>query len=119
MNKQLPVAGQLNADVYETPGGDAYMIEVPVPGLKPDEILVEVSVDTITVRTQPRQAGQDVKRTYLQREQSLQPMSRIFDFPMDLDTDNVHAALEYGILRIRAPKALAGRQRVIRVGQAA
>jgi HSP20 family molecular chaperone IbpA len=78
VNKQLPVpvAGQLNADVYETPGGNAYMIEVPVAGLKPDEILVEVRVDTITVRIQPR-------RTYLQREQSLQPMSRIFDLPMD------------------------------------
>jgi len=46
-------------------------------------------------------------------------MSRIFEFPMELDTDNVRATLEYGILKIRAPKAVAGKRRVIRLEQTA
>jgi HSP20 family protein len=110
---------QLKADVYESPGGDAYVIEIPVPGIRPDEIVIEVTVDTITVKTDPRRPGPESERKYLQREQALRSLSRIFEFPMALDTDNVRATLEYGILRIRAPKAIAGRQRVIRVGQAA
>jgi HSP20 family molecular chaperone IbpA len=44
-------------------------------------------------------------------------MSRVFEFPMDIDTDNVKASLDKGILKIRVPKAAAGKRRVIRVGQ--
>jgi HSP20 family molecular chaperone IbpA len=44
-------------------------------------------------------------------------MSRVFEFPTELDTDNVRATLENGMLRIRVPKAAAARRRVIRVGQ--
>ena len=40
---------ELTADVYETAGGEAYVIEVPVPGLRPDEINIEVTIDTVTI----------------------------------------------------------------------
>jgi HSP20 family molecular chaperone IbpA len=45
--------------------------------------------------------------------------SRVFEFPMDLDTDHVRAELKQGVLRIEAPKAIAGKRRVIRVEQVA
>jgi HSP20 family protein len=107
----------LKANVYETAGGETYVIEVPVPGLTPDEVVIEVDVDTVTVRTEPRQAESESGRTYLQREQATEPMSRVVEFPVELDTDNVRATLENGILKIRVPKAAAARRRVIRVGQ--
>jgi HSP20 family protein len=123
MAQQIPVsahnAEQLKADVYETPGGDAYVIEIPVPGIRPDEIVIEIDIDSVTVSTEPRQAEGDATRRYIHREQSLRSMSRIFEFPTPLDTDNVRATLEQGILKLRAPKAIAGRRKVIRVGQAA
>ena len=42
---------RLTADVYDTPGGEAYVIEIPVPGLSPDEIVIEVEAGMLTVRT--------------------------------------------------------------------
>jgi HSP20 family protein len=110
---------QLTADVYETAGGEAYVIEVPVPGLTPDEIVIEVTIDTVTVSTEPKQSEQENGRRYFQREQSHKRMSRIFEFPMEIDTDNVQATLENGILKIRLPKAGAARRRVVKVGQLA
>lgn len=107
-------AAQMPSNVYETPGGEAYVIEVPVPGLKPDEILIEVTVGSVTVSTRPGKEGEEGRR-YLQRERLIEPMSRVFEFGMDIDTDNVRAALENGMLRIQVPKALAARRRVIRV----
>lgn len=107
---------RLTANIYETGGGDAYVVEIPVPGLESEEIVIEVDPFTLTVRTEPRQA-EDAGRKYIQREQSVGPMSRVFDFPMEIDPDNVQATLERGILRIRVPKAAAGRRKVIRVGQ--
>jgi HSP20 family molecular chaperone IbpA len=51
---------RLTADIYEATGGDAYVIEVPVPGLKPDEIAIEADAYNLTVSTQPEQAEPDL-----------------------------------------------------------
>jgi 6-phosphogluconate dehydrogenase len=37
-------------------GGEAYVIEIPVPGRKPEEIVIDVTSDTLTVSTRPGQA---------------------------------------------------------------
>jgi HSP20 family protein len=107
----------LRANVYETAGGEMYVLEVPVPGLTQDEIVIEVDVATLTVRTEPRQDEAEAGRRYLQREQVNEAMSRVFEFPAEIDTDTVRASLENGMLRVRVPKAAAARRRVIRVGQ--
>jgi HSP20 family protein len=109
---------ELTADVYETAGGEAYVIEVPVPGLRPDEINIEVTIDTVTRSTEPRESSQDGRR-YFQRELPTGRMARVFEFAMDLDTDNVRATMENGILKVRLPKAGAARRRVVKVGQLA
>ena len=108
---------RLRANVYETVGGETYVLEIPVPGLTQDEVVIEVEPDTVTVRTEPRQDEAEAGRHYLQREQLAEPMSRIFEFASEIDTDNVRASLENGMLKIRVPKAAAARRRVIRVGQ--
>jgi HSP20 family molecular chaperone IbpA len=88
------------ANVYDSPGGDDYIVEIPLgEDVKADEIGVEATVDTITV--------------------TVRSESRVFEFPMDLDTDRVHAELKQGVLRIQAPKAAVGKRRVIRVEQVA
>jgi HSP20 family molecular chaperone IbpA len=86
-----------SAQVYDAPGGDAYILEIPVADAKAGEIGVEATVDTITV--------------------TVRSQSKVFEFPMDLDTDNVRAELKQGLLRIQAPKAAAGKRRVVRVEQ--
>jgi HSP20 family protein len=100
-------------------GGEAYVIEIPVPGLKPDEIAIEADSYSLTVSTEPQQAEPDSGRRYIQREQPVRPLSRLFEFPVEIDTDNVRTTLENGILKIYVPKAAVGRRKVIRVGQLA
>jgi HSP20 family protein len=114
----LPPA-RLTADIYESAGGEAYVIEIPVPGLKPDEIVIEVDTYSLTVSTEPQQAEPDSGRRYIQREQPVRPLSQLFEFPGEIDTDNVRTTLENGILKIHVPKAAVGRRKVIRVGQSA
>ena len=88
---------EVSAQVYDSPGGDAYVLEIPVADATADDIGVEATVDTITV--------------------TVRSQSKVFEFPMDLDTDNVRAELKQGVLRIQAPKALAGKRRMVRVEQ--
>jgi HSP20 family protein len=117
LHTMAPEATSRLANVYETAGGETYVLEIPVPGLTQDEILIEVEFDSLTVRTEPRQDEAEAGRRYLQREQVAEPMSRIFEFPTEIDTDAVRASLENGMLKIRVPKAAAAPRRVIRVGQ--
>jgi len=43
----------------------------------------------------------------------------VFQFPVEIDTDEIRATLQAGILSIHVPKAAASRPRVIKVNQAA
>ncbi|HEX2451869.1 MAG TPA: Hsp20/alpha crystallin family protein [Gemmatimonadales bacterium] len=92
------------------------MIEIPVPGLDPDEVVIEADAYTVVVPTEPR-TSDEAGRKYLQRGRLSVPMSRVFDFPVEIDADNVQATLEKGILKLRVPKAIAARRKVIRVRQ--
>jgi HSP20 family protein len=109
----------LTADVYETEDGDAFVVEIPVPGLSANEITIEATGYQLTVSTLPKQAKSESGRRYFQRDNLVQAMSRIFDFPDEIDTDNVQATLEHGLLQIHVPKAAASRRKVIKVGQSA
>ena len=40
---------RLAADVYETAGGEAYVLEIPVPGLAAEDITIDATADTVTV----------------------------------------------------------------------
>ena len=112
---QQPATTALPANIYETAGGDAYVLEVAVPGLESSEIVLEADAYSLVVRTEPRQDEGDTGRKYLLRERPSGPISRVFDFPVEIDTDGIQATLENGILRIRVPKAAAGRRKVIRI----
>lgn len=104
------------ADIYEPQGGEAYVVEMHVPGVKPAEITIEATPGTLRVSTDPQQP-QDSGRRYIQREQEIRSWSRLFEFPMEIDPDRVRATLENGILRIYAPKTLASQPKVIKISE--
>jgi HSP20 family protein len=105
----------LTADVYETVDGDAYIVEIPVPGLDASEISIEATPETLTVWTRPTEQNGQMTRRYLQQEHDQGPGSRVFEFPTEIEPDNISANLEAGMLRIHVPKAAASRRRVIKL----
>jgi HSP20 family protein len=113
----IQAATRLTADIYETPGGETYVLEIPVPAVKPEEIVIEADSDSLRVATEPRENESNSARKYIQREQSVRPLSRIFDFPDEIDPDHIRTSLDHGILTIRVPKAGASRRKVIRLSQ--
>jgi HSP20 family protein len=108
-------APRLSADIYETADGDAYVVEIPVPGLESTEISIEATPEMVTVTTRPTQPAGQAKRRYVQQEQQLQPMSRVFEFPVEINPDEISANLEAGMLKLHVPKAAASRRKVIKL----
>jgi HSP20 family protein len=83
-----------------------------VPGLKADEIDINVDTYSITVSTQPGRTKEDPKRRYFVREVALRPLVRTFNVPFEIDKEKVKAILNHGMLLICVPKPASGKRRV-------
>ena len=101
------------ADVYETVDGDAFVIEVAAPGFLASQIIIEATSDSVTVSMMPKRARSGTRNRKIQQNPTPVPMSRVVQFPREIDTDNVRATLEHGIMNIYIPKAVASARRVI------
>jgi len=89
------------ADVEET--DDAYLVELELPGVKKDQITVEVSNGELAIHGEIKEK----ERTGVIRRHTRR-MGR-FDYrmtlPTNVDTENIGAELTEGILTVRVPKA--------------
>ena len=95
-------------DIYET--ADGFVLAADLPGVSQDNLEVSVTHNVLTIKgratgTLPGKA----------RYQEFQPASLLRQFKLGnaLDTDQVDARLNNGVLRLRIPKAKAAVARQI------
>jgi HSP20 family protein len=105
-----PPNSGLAADIYETSDGQ-YVIQIPVPGLKWDDIDIKVDPYSITVSTEPRMEV-DAGRKYFIREIPIRPLTRTFNFPFEIDREKVKATMNHGMLLICVRKPAGGNRKV-------
>lgn len=109
-------AGQgqgLPLDVHEQ--GDNYVVTAALPGVKPEDIHIDVLGDTLTIRAETSQETERNQGGYLLRERRRGAIQRSITLPTALDADNVDADYEHGILTIILPKSPASTPRRIAV----
>lgn len=109
-------AGQaqgLPLDVHEQ--GDNYVVTAALPGVKPEDIHIDVLGDTLTIRAETSQENERNQGGYLLRERRRGAIQRAITLPTALDADNVNADYEHGILTITLPKSPASTPRRIAV----
>ena len=106
--------GGPSMDVYEE--GDDLVVEVHVPGVKPDdmEVNVERGVLTISGRTEAEQERKE--RNYLLREKRAGRFIRSVQLPASYTADPSEATFEDGVLRLVFPKAEEAKPRRIQLG---
>ena len=99
------------ADVEET--DDAYVVEVELPGVKGDDVSVEVAGRRLTVSGERKER----ERTGILRRQTRTVGRFHYEvvLPGDIDEDAIEASLNEGVLAVRVPKAEAERPRRIPV----
>lgn len=103
----------VNADLHEDQ--DAYKIIVDVPGMKKDDLDVNVDPDSQTLTLHGRQeatkeeTGGDNKNV-IYRERITGQFKRIFHFdqPIKADSDQISAELKEGVLTLTVPKDTSG-----------
>ncbi len=82
---------------------DAYVIELIVPGLEPDDVEIEIVEKTIEIQGEFISPEEDVK--YLRKELPSGKFRRVIQLPKLLNMEKSEANLENGILSLRVPVA--------------
>ena len=85
-------------------GEFAYHVEVDLPGVKKEDISVQVEDSTLIVSGE-RKAKEEVKEEdYYKIESSFGSFTRSFSLPEEADIENIHAESEDGVLEVIVPK---------------
>ncbi len=96
---------------------DGYTIKAFVPGLKADDLEIEVINNTVTIRGEFK-SEQAEDQKYLVSELPAGSFSRVFTLPTALESGKAEANIKDGVLTLRVPKAEAHRPKTIKVSAA-
>jgi HSP20 family protein len=85
-------------------GEFAYHIEVDLPGMKKEDINIQIEDSTLIVSGERKVKDEIKEENYYKVESSFGTFSRSFSLPEDIDIENIHAESEDGVLEIVVPK---------------
>ena len=105
--------GQLTIDVYQTP--DEIVIESAVAAVAPEDLDINVSGDSVTIRGSRRREREVRDEDYLYQECYWGRFSRSIILPQEVDADGAIATIRNGILKIRLPKLRRERAKKLKV----
>ena len=100
----------LGINVREEP--DAYVLSALVPGIKSDELNIQVLDDVVRIEAEYKADGNE---GYLVHELPSGSFRRTLRLPAPLDADHVEADITNGILTLRLPKAESARPKQIKI----
>lgn len=114
----LPIDGGLTElvpaiDVRDS--GDAYMVEVEMPGVNPDDTEVVIEGRTLTIRGRFAEEREHDEGSYLLRERRRGQFMRAVVLPGMVEIDKVTSKFEDGELIITLPKAAQDRARRVKI----
>lgn len=103
---------RLPIDLHED--ANAFELVAAVPGLKAEDIAIEVENDVITLRGKPPEL-KNSEGEYLMREIAAPAFERRIRLPVAVEAAKAEAVVEHGMLKLRIPKAEEARPKMIPV----
>ncbi len=82
----------------------AYHIEVDLPGVKKDDIHVDVSEGVLTISGERKFKEEVKEKDYYKIESSFGKFERSFRLPDDVDEEHIDAQTKDGVLEVTLPK---------------
>ena len=84
--------------------GDEFVVRAELPGLKKDQIDVQLNKDTLVLQAEVNEENEDSNENYLHRERTYSRISRTIRFPEEVDPTKVEGKMEDGVLKLTIPK---------------
>ena len=93
----------LALDVAEN--DDAFIVTASVPGMNPDDLDITITDNVLTIKGETRADETIEEENYHIRERRYGSFGRSITLPVTVDSDNVDANYENGVLTLTVPKA--------------
>jgi HSP20 family protein len=102
-----------SVEVGETP--EEVFVNVLVPGLDKEDLELELSERSLTVRGEIKEEKEDKKKNYYRKEIRHGSFSRTIELPGEVEVGKATADLEKGVLNVHIPKTDKARERAVTV----
>jgi HSP20 family protein len=94
----------------------AYTIRADIPGVKKEDIQVDVDANAVTVRAEMKQEKEEKKdQKVIYSERSYGMVSRSFSLPAEVDANGAKAEYKDGVLNLVLPKKAGAQARRLSV----
>lgn len=84
--------------------GNQLVIEAEVPGLKRDQISVEIDGNILRIKGEKKAKDEKKSKNYIHRELKHSSFCRTFKMPTTVDIDNIASSFQDGVLEVLLPK---------------
>jgi len=93
----------LALDMYET--DNELVITAAVPGVKPEDVEITITGDTLCIRGEIKSETKVEKANYYRQERRYGSFSRSINLPVPIQSDKAEARFKDGVLTLTLPKA--------------
>jgi HSP20 family protein len=100
-------------DIFED--GTDVVVKAELPGMRKDDIDVNISDDVITISGEKKTEEKVEKKDYYRLERSFGSFTRTLRLPSEIQSDKARASFKEGVLEVRIPKTDAAVQRVKKI----
>ena len=98
-----------------TERADAYVAELELPGLKPEDFHVELHDGVLSIRGERKQEKEEKGRHFHRTERVYGSFERRIALPTAVDADQVAASYKDGVLTVTVPKVAGPKPRRVEV----
>ena len=83
---------------------DEFVVKASVPGIKPEDLDITVTKNTLTIKGEVRQEEEKEEERYHLRERRYGRFARSITLPTSVNADEIEADYEKGVLTLHLPK---------------
>ena len=112
-SQSAPVMWTPNTDLRED--DNEIVIKMDLPGVKPEDVDIELSGDTLVVKGERKFEDVDKRKDYVRIERSFGTFQRSWTVTTAVQADAIKAEFKDGVLTITLPKAEAAKPKKVQV----
>jgi len=101
-------------DVFEN--GEKVVLKLEIPGVKEEDVDIRIENQTLTVRGERKFESEEKEENFHRIERRYGSFFRSFTLPISVDTENVQASYNAGVLKLELKKKASAQPKQIKIG---